>query len=424
MTPRALGALLALCSLCATATHARADAPEDGALASCIAPTLARLTARGATPRDTSTMFLTEGQTRSSLALLDAPGCVGFLAVGGARVRDLDLFLHTSAGTLLVEDTGADGRPYVRFCGAEGLEIAVTVRMYAGQGEVRLVRLDDAPASIQDLDALLGECVAPVSGVRRARPELGPERAARPLEAALASFVARGTELGRVPEGAPVHASLAERATLARDLPLVADACYAVSAVSGPELYDLDLSVRAPDGTVLAEDASRAPEAQLEFCTSSAASYRLTVRAQVGRGEVALQLFRVPERAPSRPAGLVGGARARYAELTARMATRGFQIRPLGWGQLASGERLAMPLPVTRGQCVAIGGVASDELDGADLDVIVAGDDGRLVAWHVGPSGPPLVHVCAERDERLRVIGKINGQRLGRYLIVVGEDPP
>lgn len=361
---------------------------------------------------------------RSSLAVLDAAGCVGFLAIGAARVRDLDLFLHTAAGTLLVEDTGPDAHPYVRFCGAAGLQLAVTVRMYAGQGEARLVRFDDAPASFPDLDALLGDCVAPVGGVRRARPEIGPDLVARTPASALASVVAQQTELGRAPAGAPLSATLAEHGTLTRDLSLVGDTCYAVVGVGGPEIYDLDLAVAAANGAPLARDASRAPDAQLAFCTTSTAIYRLSVHADVGHGPVVVQLFRVAEPAQSQPAGLVGGARVRYAELGARMATRGFALRPLGWGQLGPGEHLAMPLPVARGQCVAIGGVASDDLDEADLDVVVEGDDGRLVAWHVGLSGPPLVYVCAERDERLRIVGKVNGPRIGRYLIVVGEDSP
>ena len=83
-----------------------------------------------------------------------------------------------------------------------------------------------------------------------------------------------------------------------------------------------------------------------------------------------------------------------------------------------------MSLPIARGQCLAIGGVASDELDGADLDVLVEGDGGSLIAWHVGTGGLPLTYVCAERDERLRVVGRIVGPRVGRYLIVVGASAP
>lgn len=424
MRRRSLGAALALCCLCTTPPAARAVAPDDDALTACMAPVLAPLTARGATQHDATTMFLVEGQLRSSLVVLEAPGCVGFLAVGAARVRDLDLFLHTAGGTLLVEDTGPDAHPYVRFCGAAGLQLAVTVRMYTGQGEARLVRLDDAPATIPDLDALLGECIVPVGGVRRPRPEIGPDVATRTLDASLAAVVARQAELGRAAAGASFRATLVEHSTLTRDLSLVGDACYAVEGVGGHELYNLDLAVAAPDGTAVTRDANRALDAQLAFCTTSTGIYRLSVHADVGHGEVAVQLFRVPAPAAPLPAGLVGGARVRYAELGARMATRGFGLRPLGWGQLGPGERLAMPLPVTRGQCVAVGGVASDDLDGADLDVVVEGDDGRLVAWHVGLSGLPLVYVCAERDERLRIVGKVNGQQLGRYLIVVGEDSP
>jgi hypothetical protein len=389
-----------------------------------LAPVLARLGERGATVREASEVFLVEGQSRSLPVTLDAAGCVGFLAVGAARVRDVDLFLHTDSGTLLVEDSGPDAHPYVRFCGAQGLGLELTVRMHGGQGVARVVRFDEAPASIGDLEALLGECVAPVGGVRRPQPDLGPAPDGRTVDAALAAAIAREVEAGRAPDGAAIRANLPEHERFERAVPLAGDACYAITAVGGPTMYDLDVAVAAPNGAPLAQDASRDRDAQVAFCTDAAGSYRVSARAYEGHGELAVQLFRVREPAPPRPAGLVGGARVRFAELSARMSLRGFSLRPLAWGQLGPGERLAMPLAVTRGECVAVGGVASDELDGADLDLVIQGDDDRLVAWHVGANDLPLVYVCAERDERLRIIGRVNGPRLGRYLVVVGESHP
>ncbi len=397
---------------------------ESPALAACLAPTLARLTARGATVRVASTSFLVEGESHSTLVTLATPGCVGFLAVGASQVRDLDLYMHTGAGTLLVEDTGADAHPYVRFCGAAGLELALTVKIYGGQGEVRVVRIDDAPPSIDGLDALLGECIVALGGVRRPPPELGAEPAGRSIEAALAAASLREAELGRMPEGAVTRTRLAEHENFTRAVPLLADSCYAIAAVSGPAMRDLDLAVHDPDGALVSRDTSRERDARVAFCTSTRGNYRLSARAYEGHGELGLQLFRVPEQSGARPPGLVGGARVRYAEQAARMRARGLRIAPLAWGQLAPGERLAMPLRIVRGQCLAIGGVASDELDGADLDVLVEGDDGRLVAWHVGTGGLPLTYVCADRDELLRVVGRIVGPRVGRYLVVVGASAP
>jgi len=397
---------------------------ESPALAACLAPTLARLSARGATAHVASTSFLVEGESRSTLATLATSGCVGFLAVGESQVRDLDLSLHTAAGTLLVEDTGSDAHPYVRFCGAAGLELALTVKIFGGQGEVRVVRIDDAPPSIDGLDALLGECIVALGGVRRASPELGAEPVGRSIDAALAAASLREAQLGRTPDGALTRTRLAEHENFARAVPLLADSCYAIAAVSGPEMRDLDLAVHDPDGALVGRDASRERDARVAFCTSIGGNYRLSARAHEGHGELGLQLFRVPENAGPRPAGLIGGARVRYAEQAARMRARGLRIAPLAWGQLAPGERLVMPLPIARGQCLAIGGVASDELDGADLDVLVEGDGGRLIAWHVGTGGLPLTYVCADRDERLRVVGRIVGPRVGRYLIVVGASAP
>lgn len=423
--------LLALgCWSAVGATQARADDAQRAAtddsdpLAACLAPVLARVAARGATPRESSTVFLVEGQSHSSSVVLESAGCVGFLAVGAPRVLDVDLFLHTAAGTLLVDDTGTGAHPYVRFCGAQGLELALTVRMYGGQGEVRIARLDDAPATIDDLDLLLGDCVAPLGGVRRPPPDLGAEPDGPTLDDAVAVAEAHEIELGRAREGVAVRARLAEHASIARAVFLAGDTCYVATAVGGPEMQDLDVSVTAPGGAVISRDSSRERAARAEFCTSAAGAYRIAIRAYEGRGEFAMQLFRVREPEAPRPAGLTGSARVRYAEQAARMTARGLRMRPLAWARLAPGEQLAMPLPMTRGECVAVGGVASDELDGSDLDVLIEGDDGRLVAWHVGTGGLPLVYVCADRDERLRVVGRVTGARAGRYLAVVGDATP
>jgi len=365
--------------------------------------------------------FLLEGESGSFPFVLEQDGCVGILAVGHLGVRDLDLLLYTETGMVVGQDLETDSRPYVRFCGAAQLRLIVTVHMYAGRGEFRLLRFANAPERLPDLNRTLGGCFAGASGVRRPPPDVGPEPQARPAEDNLAAIEARLASVGYRPEG-EVHAgTLGAQQRQVAPMRFEADTCYAVALAGGPGTLDLDLHVRAPDGRDVSRDSDRSRDALARFCAPVTGTYQVIVQMSLGTGTYALRAHVAPRPPPPLPTGVAGHARLAYSETWARMGARGMHARPLAWGHLSPAQVLAMPVELSGGSCYAIAGVPADELRRGDLDLLLVDDEDGLVAWDLGRDSAPMLFHCPTATGRFRVVGRVYGA-VGRYLVVIGEE--
>ena len=397
-------------------------AAADDVLEQCMADATRAMTQRGAQPAgEPLVAFMREGETRSLPFTIEENGCVGVLAVGHRRVHDIDLVLHTDTGMQLVQDVEVDAHPYLRFCGAAGLRLVATVRMYKGQGEVRVARFARAPAALPDLDATLGGCFAGGGGMRRPSGEVGPAPPGRPLADSIAQLEDELAELGYRAHGQEQRGALEAPARDGHLLSLEAGRCYAVVAAGDARVVDLDLFVRSAGGAELARDVTRGAKAVARFCADQPAA-AAEIRMFEGGGEYRVRAFVLDEPPPaSRPPGVTGFARIGHAEATARMRSRGFTARPLAWGLIGPGQALPMPVRLEAGRCYAFAGVPAEETASGDLDVILLDDDDALLAWDVGPGNVPMLFHCATRSGVHRVVGRVY-DAIGRYLVMIGEE--
>ncbi len=413
---RLLGIVFASCvAWIASIPTAYADELEE-----CVAAATQLLEAQGAhSVAPLATELLLEGESKSLVTRLDRQGCVGFLAVGHARVQDLDLTLHTASGIALARDVALEPYAYVRYCGAAGLELALTVTMFKGQGEYRLVSLEDAPAALPDLNQRVGGCFASSTGIRHAGADMGPEPTGAPLDRSIASATTALERLGYRATTAPMRATLGPRESAPQLAPLRADRCYALAGIGSGTVLDLDLFVRDTEGRPIARDMNRDRDAIVKLCADRDGDHAIEVRMFEGQGEYALMVLELREDAP-RPDPLTGSGRIAFAETAATLRERGLVPQEIAWGLLAPGESLSMPAPVSQGECVAFAAIGSSELEEADLDLLLLDEEGALVGWNLSSSGTPMVWHCAERTAVLRLVGRVYGAR-GRYLAVVGR---
>ncbi|HEY6881093.1 MAG TPA: hypothetical protein VI299_23870, partial [Polyangiales bacterium] len=122
----------------------RAEARTD-----VTAAVTAHLLARGASAvSEVSRTFLVEGQSTALPVRLERAGCAGYLALGLGEVRDVDLALYTKAGQLVAEDVAIAPYAYARVCGEAGTELYASATLYAGRGQLSLLRVDDAPREL------------------------------------------------------------------------------------------------------------------------------------------------------------------------------------------------------------------------------------------------------------------------------------
>jgi hypothetical protein len=365
--------------------------------------------------------FLPETRFGTTALRLEHDGCVGVLAIGHALVSDLDLALYTSGGIELARDVQIDAHPYVRYCGSAGLEIVALVHMFRGRGEYHLQAFEDAPASLPDLNRTVGGCFASSAGFRSPPVDVGAEPRGVPLDRAVSARTEALDALGYRPLARADQVGALEgrdREVLA--IELNQGACYAIAAVGGDTVLDLDIYVRAMNGSEVARDDRRERDAVAKFCVGTDPRVLVEVRMFDGAGDFLVRTFRLEEPPGALPAGVTGRARVGYAEALSILRARSFEARPLAWGFLLPGRALAMPFQVRAGRCYAFAGVAADELVNGDLDVVLLDEEERRIGWDLGRRNPPVVYHCAERDGLLRVVGRVYGAR-GRYLALVGE---
>jgi len=409
-----------------SAVAAQEVAPsEQPSPAQCVERALNAAGSAGAVPTGAPMVeFLLEKETRVHSYTLVSDGCVGFLAIGQGMVKDLDLAIHADTGMLLAQDTAQDSHPYARYCGATGLSLHVVLQMYEGRGEVTLVTLLNAPHEMRALADVLRGCGVPAPDTK-ALTDVGPEPPGPSLPDAYLAMAGVLAEQGYRPEHVLIDDTLSERRRVNREAQLKSGVCYALALIGEASVEDLDLRVvsRGAQPTVLGEDSSRERFAVIKVCPPDA-DVMLDIRMYRGEGRFQVHSFvSEPVEGFAAPAGVEGGTRSAFAEISHAMARRGMQSSAAHWAVVEPGSQTMLPVRLLAGRCYAIGAVVGPELDGADLDLRLVDTEGRLLAWELGSSDQPLVFHCSAVDRLVRVVGEAHGIRgAGRFLVIVARE--
>lgn len=368
------------------------------------------------------TTFFLKGDAQVYSQAYRAKQCVGFMAAGARNVQSLELVLRSQEGRVLARSEQPSALAYVKHCGASSEMVFATVRVTDGQGEV-VYRAwgteEPRPHALRRMES----CAA--LGTPRPVPlSVGPEPPGQSIEHQLETA---GSELGRLGYQAGklvAFGALRAGQHAANGLLLSRKRCYALVAVGSDEIVDLDLRVFGPTLPLAAAgaDVSRSRAARVKLCAEAPARYVVDVSAFQGEGAYAVAALELAE-PPPQP-GIEGGARIEYAELVARMRTRGFTAAVVTSGLVDREEKLQVPLAIDAGACLAVGALRSTE-DPASSSLMLGltAEDGALLAMDGPSKDPPLLFHCAASAAKLQaVVGTAQGRGRARFALIVGRE--
>ena len=213
---------------------------------------------------------LAQGETHDYPIQLEGGKCYAILAVGDNGVRDLDLTLLDARDQTIDRDVETDARPVVRVCAPSTGQYKMQVRMFSGQGsfvyaQYRWPRGTRGPFN---LDGLIYVRLAEVTSLL-AVEGYEPDVQATPSR----GRIRREGQNGR------------------HNIPLEGGQCYAILAVGGEGVNNLDLSL-SQGGTAVASDTTRTAFPDVRYCPTSGGRVALQVTATGGSGEYFYQVFR------------------------------------------------------------------------------------------------------------------------------------
>ena len=213
---------------------------------------------------------LTQGQTREIPIELETGRCYAILAVGDTSVRDLDVLLLDSGGRQIDRDRAPDARPTVRVCATSTGSFNMQVRMFAGSGAFayQAYRWPRGTSGPFGLRGLIYVRLAEVTALLQV-DGYGPDDTIDP---------GRGT-LRRQGD------------TADESVTLQSGECYAVVAVGGDGVADLDLAL-SYEGQEVATDQSVSAFPSVRHCATGTGPHRIRLRAADGAGPYFYQVFR------------------------------------------------------------------------------------------------------------------------------------
>lgn len=218
---------------------------------------------------DVSRGELQQGGSQQYTLQLEGGKCYAILAVGDNGVRDLDLILNNSGGQEIDRDVETDGNPIVRVCAEQTGQYTIQISMYSGQGSF---------------------VYAPYRWPRGTR---GPFGLAGLIYVRLAEVTALLGVEGFEPDvdSAPGQGRINQGQTRNHNISLQQGQCYAVLAVGGDGITNLDVSIQN-GGRAVATDQTRTAFPRVTHCAESAGQYQVNVGSSGGSGQYFYQVFR------------------------------------------------------------------------------------------------------------------------------------
>ncbi len=214
---------------------------------------------------------LNEGQNQEETLNLTAGQCYAFVAVGESRVRDLDLAIADDSNAPLDQDYAQDPKATVRVCAPTTGRYRVRVNMASGGGAYRLGLFRWAGGTS-------GAGLTGIAFVRNAE----------------VTRVLQADNYSGDSDFDIVRQQIRQGANVTRTVSLRNGACYAMVAVGGAGISDLDLSL-AQGSTNVAEDRTFTAFPTARYCARAAGAHRVTISSRRGTGEFVFRVFRRQE---------------------------------------------------------------------------------------------------------------------------------
>ncbi|MBX3272729.1 MAG: hypothetical protein KF729_20880 [Sandaracinaceae bacterium] len=213
---------------------------------------------------------LDQGGTRNFEIQLEGGRCYAILAVGDTTVRDLDLMLLGPDGRTVDADAGEDARPTVRVCPQASGNYYMQVQMTAGAGayvykSYRWPRGTRGPFGLSGVTWVRLSEVTALLGVEGFEPDPG--------------FTPGNGRLRRQGASAQHHVDL------------TAGQCYAVVAVGGEGITDLDITISRGTTQVASDFGTASAFPSARHCAQADGRHTITITAAAGAGTYHYQVF-------------------------------------------------------------------------------------------------------------------------------------
>lgn len=219
---------------------------------------------------DQTTGSLQQGGDRNFEIQLEGGRCYAILAVGDNSVSDLDLVLLDPGGDQIDRDTASNARPTVRVCPERSGNFYMQVRMTGGQGQYvyasyRWPRGTRGPFGLEGVTWVRLSEVTALLGVEGYEPDPG--------------YTPGDGELRR------------QGASAQHQVELTAGQCYAVVAVGGEGINDLDVTLSRGSTQLASDYGSANAFPSVRHCATADGSYTITITAAAGSGHYHYQIF-------------------------------------------------------------------------------------------------------------------------------------
>ena len=343
---------------------------------------------------------------------LQQGSCYAFASLGGPGANDTDIYILNGSEETMQSDRDTDLDAVVRFCPPASGTYTLRANMYRGAGPIFIAGWVQQQAQAPSQPNVAPAPAAPVLATTSTAGG-GVNEAYALLDA---DMLARGYESF----GSMTRGELQQGGTRDFNIELEGGKCYAIVAVGGSTVRNLDLTLMNASGNELDRDIADDARPIVRVCPENSGRHRMQVKMTEGTGNFVYHAYRWP-RGTRGPFGLSGLIYVRLAEVTSLLQVEGFQpsadFAP-GRGRLrrqgaSGGHNIDLP----SGKCFAVLVVGGDGVN--DIDVSLNKGRNRLAAD--GSRNPfPNVRHCTTQAGAYRLnIEAANGS--GSYFYQVFE---
>ncbi len=213
---------------------------------------------------------LTTGANRNFEIQLEGGRCYAILAVGDSTVRNLDVLLLGPDGRTVDRDTANDARPTVRVCPESSGNFYMQVQMTEGSGNYlyksyRWPRGTRGPFGLEGVTWVRLSEVTALLGVEGYEPDPG--------------FTPGNGRLRR------------QGASASHNVDLTQGQCYAIVAVGGEGITDLDVTLSRGNTQLASDFGSANAFPSVRHCAQSDGRHTIAITASGGAGPYHYQIF-------------------------------------------------------------------------------------------------------------------------------------
>jgi hypothetical protein len=296
-----------------------------------------------------------KGQTVKFEHVLRKGACYRFVAVGGAKMKDLDLRVYTGS-TQLAADAGQVIDPVAQHCAKGDTNVQVKIQAFKGHGQFAYGMYAKGGA---DQGALTEAEAAALNDLET-----------------FGAQVAAGME----PVGQPHVNTMAYRNAETLEVLLDRPRCYKFVASGGTGVTDLTLSVLA-DGKEVAGDRISGKQPVTQWCSPKRMRVKVKVTMYGGSGPYALGVYGAKASALAAPEK-VGGKESdfianRIRQLHAQYGGGRAALSPVHRGNLSTNNEQVFTVRLTAGHCYTVIGAGSPSVK--DLDIILLDGSGNEI---------------------------------------------